>query len=80
MRRMEAAATGGGGTVAEREAWRPLSKQEIDERIEMIREEIAQTFAKVEPERIEFLGEAIEAMPIDTRLFIRVMGRYISFN
>ena len=68
------------GAATERAEWRQLTKREIDSRLEAICAEVTRAFGGVEPERIEYLGETIEALPVDTRLFVRIMGRYVSFN
>jgi len=69
-----------GGATADRTAPRRLTKREIDRRIEEIGAEVALAFEGAEAERIEYLGEEIFPRPMDTKTFIRIMSRHLSFN
>jgi len=80
MRREDGMVQTRGGTMAERTALRKLTKREIDRRIEAIGEEIARAFEGEEAERIEYLGEEIFPLPMDTKVFIRLMSRHLVFN
>jgi hypothetical protein len=69
-----------GGTTLERTAPRRLTKREIDRRIAEIGAEVVRAFEGEETERIEYLGEEIFPLPMDTKMFIRIMSRHLSFN
>ena len=64
----------------ERLALRRLTKREIDRRIVAIGEEVARAFEGSPCERVEYLGQAIFPMPMDTKRFIKIVSRYMSFN
>ena len=59
---------------------RPLSRREIEARIQVITTEVALAFADAEPETIRYLGCEIEVVPMDTRKFIRIMARHLCMN
>ena len=64
----------------ERFALRRLTKREIDRRIAAIGEEVARAFEGTQCERVEYLGQAIFPLPMDTKTFIRIVSRYMSLN
>lgn len=80
MRREDGMVHVRGGATAERTTLRRLTKREIDRRIADISAEVARAFEGEESERIEYLGEEIFPRPMDTKMFIRVMSRYLVFN
>jgi len=59
---------------------RPLTKRELDGMIADVASEVASSFADVAPIPLNYLGEEIFAIPMDTRRFIRVMSRYLNLN
>ena len=80
MRREDGMVQLRGGVTQDRTAPRRLTKQEIDRRIEEIGAEVARAFEGAEAERIEYLGEEIFPLPMDTMTFIRIMSRHLNFN
>ena len=68
------------GSYGEERVLRRLTKREIDQRLTAIVLEVARAFEHVEPERVEYLGEEIYPRPMDTRSFIRIMGKHLIFN
>lgn len=42
--------------------------------------EVVAAFDEVDSERVDYLGEEIHALPMDTKKFIRIMSRYLVFN
>lgn len=59
---------------------RPLSRREIELRIRRLTAEVSLAFADVEPVTIRYLGQDIEAVPLDTLKFVRLMSRHLSLN
>jgi len=80
MRREDGMVQVRGGTAPDRTAPRRLTKREIDRRIAEIGAEVARAFDGEESERIEYLGEEIYPVPMDTKAFIRIMSRHLNFN
>jgi len=80
MRREDGMETGRTQAAQERITLRRLTKREIDRRIAAIGAEVARAFEGAEGERVEYLGLEIYPRPMDTKIFIRIMSRYLSFN
>ena len=59
---------------------RPLSRREIEMRIQRLTAEVSLAFSDVEPVTIHYLGQEILAVPLDTRKFVRLMSRHMSMN
>jgi hypothetical protein len=76
MKREDGMEAGRVGGVQERLALRRLTKREIDRRIASIAAEVE----GAEPERVEYLGQAVYPRPMDTKKFVRLMARHMSLN
>ena len=59
---------------------KPLSHRDIDSMISDIMASVTSQFSDVAPERISCGGFELQAIPVDTRRFIRVMSRFIVLN
>ncbi len=67
-------------TAAVAPSLRPLSRRDIEARIQAITEEVALAFTGAEPEIIRYLGCEIAVVPMDTRRFVRIMAQHVCMN